>query len=50
MGLVPSAGATGQKKKGRGASTSVGHGGDEVVAGQCSSWRGVHARGPGRRS
>jgi hypothetical protein len=47
MGLVPSAGATGQKRKGRGAGTSARHGGDEVVAGWRSGWRG--ARGKGQR-
>jgi hypothetical protein len=50
MGLVPSAGATGQKKKGRGASTSAGYGGDEVAAGRLSGSRGARAGGPGRRS
>jgi hypothetical protein len=50
MGLVPSAGATGQRKKGRGASMGAGHGGNKVAAGRCSSWRGARARGPRRRS
>jgi hypothetical protein len=44
MGLVPSAGATVQKKRGRGASTSVGHGSDEVAAGRHSGWRGARER------
>jgi hypothetical protein len=47
MGLVLSAGATGQKRKGRGAVMSKGHGGNEVAAGRCSGWRG--ARGKGQR-
>jgi hypothetical protein len=50
MGLVPSAGATGRKKKGRGAGMSVEHGDDEVAAVRRSGWRGAHARGLGRRS
>jgi hypothetical protein len=50
MGLVRSAGATGQKKRGRGASMSTGHGGDELAAGRRSGWHGARARGPGRRS
>jgi hypothetical protein len=45
MGLVPSAGATGQKRKGRGAGTSGGHGGDEVAAGRRSGWRGARGKG-----
>jgi hypothetical protein len=55
MGLVPSAGATGQKRKGRGADTSAGHGGDEVAAGRRSGWRGARGKrqrgrkaGPGK--
>jgi hypothetical protein len=50
MGLVPPAGATGQKKKGRGAGMSVEHGDEEVAAGRRSGWRGARVRGPGRRS
>jgi hypothetical protein len=50
MGLVPHAGATGQKKKRRGAGMSAEHDDDEVAAGRRSGWRGARARGPGRRS
>jgi hypothetical protein len=55
MGLVPSAGATGQKRKGRGVGTTAGHGGDEVAAGRRSGWRGAREKdqrgrkaGPGK--
>jgi hypothetical protein len=50
MGLVSFAGATGQKRKGRGAGMSAGYGGDEVAAGRRSGWRGARERGSGRRS
>jgi hypothetical protein len=50
MGLVPSAGASGQKRKGRGAGMSVGHSGDEVAAGRRSVWRGAQERPAGKES
>jgi hypothetical protein len=42
---VSSAGTAGQKREGRGADASAGHGGDKVAAGRSSGGRGARGKG-----